>query len=345
VKSLTFPDPDLNVTETYHLKMGEIGLIKTFIHFDHYHNEINNPIGNDWTNVTVDEFDQFRVNLDYTRCFGTLSNLPPIDISSFNPTAPSATPASSIPPNTASSPAPMFTLAEAKPALTHVLENVIANEIVTRALNDEGVDNIISLVKLTDDVVYNLAYLDPDSKIWIKLKMGLIHFIKSSIHYVRFHEETNPIGNDWKSITMEDYDNFRANLNYTRRFASLSSLPPFDMTYVNDEPNLLDAPDVLDETDVLNVTDVADVDDASKALDVVNVLDGSDIFSVTNVPDVTDVPDDDDASCSIDVSDVLDESEICTVTDDLDITVVETTKIVVVDVPDALNVTDITDHQ
>jgi hypothetical protein len=156
---------------------------------------------------------------------------------------------------------------------------------------------------------------------------------------------------------MEDYDNFRANLNYTRRFASLSSLPPLDMTYVNDEPNLLDAPDVFDETDVLNVTDVTDVDDASKALDVVNVLDGSDIFSVTNVPDVTDVTDDDDASYAIDVSDVLDESDIFTEIDDLDITdifetinidsVINVTnisdvKIVVVNVPDALNVSSST---
>jgi hypothetical protein len=127
VKSLTFPDPDPNVTETYHLKMGEIGLIETFIHFVHCHNEINNPIGNDWKNMTVDEFDKFRVSLDYTRHFGTLSNLPPIDISSVNPTAPSATLSSSIPPHTATSPAPMFTLAEAKTALTDVLENVIAN--------------------------------------------------------------------------------------------------------------------------------------------------------------------------------------------------------------------------
>ena len=120
VKNLTLPDPDPNVTETHCLKIGDIRLIKAFIHFVHYRNEINNPIGNDWTNVTVDEFDKFRVNLDYTRRFGTLSNLPPIDISSVDPTAPSATPSSSIPPHTASSPAPMFTLAEAKTALTHV---------------------------------------------------------------------------------------------------------------------------------------------------------------------------------------------------------------------------------
>jgi hypothetical protein len=249
VKSLTFPNPDPNITEPYCLKMGEIGLIKTFIHFVHYRNEINNLIGNDWTNVTIDEFDKFRVNLEYTRRFGTLSNLLPLDISSVNLTAPSATPSSPIPPHSASSPAPMFTLTEANDALTYVLENVIANEKVIRALNDEGIDNIISLVKLTDDAINNLAYLDPDSKIRIKLKLGPIGCIKSFIHYVHFCEETNPIGNDWKSITMEAFDQFRVNLNYTCRFASVSSLPPLDMIYVNDEPNLLDAPDVFDKTD------------------------------------------------------------------------------------------------
>jgi hypothetical protein len=83
-----------------------------------------------------------------------------------------------------------------------VLENVIANENVTRALNDEGIDNIINLVKSTDEDVNNLTYLDPDSKIRIKLKLGQIDCIKSFIHYVHFREETNPIGNYWKSITI-----------------------------------------------------------------------------------------------------------------------------------------------
>jgi hypothetical protein len=53
-----------------------------------------------------------------------------------------------------------FTLAAAKDALTYVLENVIENENVTRALKHEGIDNIISFVKLTDDSVDNLAYHD-----------------------------------------------------------------------------------------------------------------------------------------------------------------------------------------
>jgi hypothetical protein len=41
----------------YHLKKGEIGFIKTFIHFVHYRKEIRNSIKNPWLNITQDEFD------------------------------------------------------------------------------------------------------------------------------------------------------------------------------------------------------------------------------------------------------------------------------------------------
>jgi hypothetical protein len=105
----------------------------------------------------------------------------------------------------------------------YMLENVIENEKVTRALNDEGIDNIISLAKSADDAMNNLAYLDPDSKIQITLKLGPIACIASFMYYVHFCEETNPIANDWKSITMDDFDQCRVNLNYTCRFASVSS--------------------------------------------------------------------------------------------------------------------------
>jgi hypothetical protein len=61
--------------------------------------------------VTVDEFEQFRVNLDYTRRFGTLSNLPSISPTSSNSTpttvASSSTP-SPAPSSSALSPVEMF---------------------------------------------------------------------------------------------------------------------------------------------------------------------------------------------------------------------------------------------
>jgi hypothetical protein len=55
-----------------------------------------------------------------------------------------------------------------------VLENVIDNENFTRALNDEGIDNIIDFVKLTDAIDANLTYYNPDSKTQIKLRRGLL---------------------------------------------------------------------------------------------------------------------------------------------------------------------------
>jgi hypothetical protein len=83
---LTYLDPDPSIATTaYSLKKVEKGLIRSFIYFVHYQKEINNPIGDDWTNVTVDEFEQFiRANLDYTRRFETLSNLPSISPVSSN---------------------------------------------------------------------------------------------------------------------------------------------------------------------------------------------------------------------------------------------------------------------
>jgi hypothetical protein len=38
----------------YSLRKGEKDLIKTFIHYVHYHDEIKDPIGDKWL-----EFDQF----------------------------------------------------------------------------------------------------------------------------------------------------------------------------------------------------------------------------------------------------------------------------------------------
>ena len=125
VNNFTFPDSDPDVTMTYRLKYGEINLIKTFIHYVHYRQEINKPIDNQWLSITQEDFDQFRLNVKYTRRFITLSNLPPIAISPVNPTAPGTTSPSSTslhivpsPVNMFSSdptpPAPMFTLKEAK---------------------------------------------------------------------------------------------------------------------------------------------------------------------------------------------------------------------------------------
>jgi hypothetical protein len=91
VDDLTYLDSNPSIATAYSLNKGEKGLIKSFIHFVHHWKEISNPIGDDCANASVDEFEQFRANLDYTRRFGTLSNLPSIGLVSSNSTSTTST--------------------------------------------------------------------------------------------------------------------------------------------------------------------------------------------------------------------------------------------------------------
>jgi hypothetical protein len=68
----------------------------------------------------------------------------------------------------------------AKDAFTYVVENVLENDNVTSALKHEGIDNIISLVRLTDDVVDNLSYHDPNPNIQKFQKVILVSLNPSS---------------------------------------------------------------------------------------------------------------------------------------------------------------------
>ena len=75
VDNLVYPDSDPQVQIKHCLKMGEIGLIKSFIHYMYYLEELGNTIGDYFTNFTMDNFDKFRANLAYTRRFGSVSTL------------------------------------------------------------------------------------------------------------------------------------------------------------------------------------------------------------------------------------------------------------------------------
>jgi hypothetical protein len=131
-----------------------------------------------------------------------------------------------------------------------------------------------------------------------------------------------PLGNAWKAITMDDFDQFRCNLKNVHKFESLSSFPPLYVIYVHDEPNLLDSSDFFNEIDVFDVT-VAD--DASYAIDVSDVLDESDIFTVAD---------------DFDITDIIETTDIDSV---IDVTKAPDVKIVVVDVTEITNVINVSD--
>jgi hypothetical protein len=77
VDNLSYPDPnpDTNVKTNHRLKKGEMGILKSFIHYIYYRDESENPIGDKWTAITMADFDQFRSNLAYTTRSGSLSSL------------------------------------------------------------------------------------------------------------------------------------------------------------------------------------------------------------------------------------------------------------------------------
>jgi hypothetical protein len=104
---------------------------------------------------------------------------------------------------------------------------------------------------------------------------------------------------------MDDFDQFRLNLKYTRRFSSLSSLPRLDMMYVDDAPNLLGVPDVCIVINVPpNVTDV---------IEVTSILDITDVPAVTNASD-----DSHDLSSTSDISQVTTTGEQLTFSHNVD---------------------------
>ena len=74
VENLIYPDLDPKVTTTYKLKKGEMGLLRCFIHFVYYRDEINDPINNEWNKVTMEKFD-VKANTSYTPRFGSISTL------------------------------------------------------------------------------------------------------------------------------------------------------------------------------------------------------------------------------------------------------------------------------
>ena len=146
-------------------------------------------------------------------------------------------------------------------------------------------------MKLTDSVLDNFVYNDPDPTV-LKLhhlKLGPILHIKSFIHYVHFCEEANPINNDWLSITMDDFDQFTVNLKYTRRFSSLSYLPTLDMMYVHDVPYVPSHVPVVPNNASFDVSNVLDVpvtlnaDAESRQRDVVAIMTAAASAGVTRM--------------------------------------------------------------
>ena len=109
------------------------------------------------------------------------------------------------------------TRAAARAAFTHVTDIVMDNDNITKALKLDGIRNIDGILRLDDDLVADLQYMDtttdPNNPSLRHLNKGDAGLLKTFIHYVYYRDEINdPIGDKWLSITQDEFDQFRVNL-------------------------------------------------------------------------------------------------------------------------------------
>jgi hypothetical protein len=107
-------------------------------------------------------------------------------------------------------------------SFNHVIQFVLANANITKALREDDIKEISGLISLSDEQVEDLTYLESDltNPTEYCLKKGEIGLIKSFFHFVHDCEEIgNPIGDVWRNITQDEFDQFRCNTKYTRRLA------------------------------------------------------------------------------------------------------------------------------
>jgi hypothetical protein len=143
------------------------------------------------------------------------------------------------------------TRAASKAAFVHVTDVIHEDSNITAAFKKGGIEDIPSILKLTDVTADHLTFLDPDHDptITVRLRKGETGLIKTFIHFVHYREEiSDPIGDKWLSITQEESDQFHVNLKYTRRFASLANLQPIVATPIALTPAPIPSPTSVEPT-------------------------------------------------------------------------------------------------
>jgi hypothetical protein len=76
IKGLVYNHTDSNgVTTTQKLQRGDVGLIKSFIHYVYHCDITGNPIDNDWLSVTEDMLDKFRTDLTQVYKFNSVDSI------------------------------------------------------------------------------------------------------------------------------------------------------------------------------------------------------------------------------------------------------------------------------
>jgi hypothetical protein len=88
---------------------------------------------------------------------------------------------------------PTFTCATSKPVFVHVTDVILDNSNITSAFKEYGIEDISSILRLTDVTEQNLTYLDGDPNVTMAyyLKKGEIGLIKTFINFDHYQEDVN----------------------------------------------------------------------------------------------------------------------------------------------------------
>jgi hypothetical protein len=134
-----------------------------------------------------------------------------------------------------------MTRAEAKEVFNHVLDTVLDrgdSSSLKSSLNEDGITDIFDLITVTDDVIDNLTYEDPNDKIYYPVKKGDKMLLRCFLAYQHSLEAaTGDV--DYKAIPQANFDSYRispayrATLyqpDYAPSSSAPSSTPPLPTT-------------------------------------------------------------------------------------------------------------------
>jgi hypothetical protein len=75
ISNLEYDTTVNNTTTTHPLQKGDMGMIRSFIHYVHHRSSIYDPIGNDWLSITDDMLDEFRTDLTQIYKFNSVDSI------------------------------------------------------------------------------------------------------------------------------------------------------------------------------------------------------------------------------------------------------------------------------
>jgi hypothetical protein len=153
------------------------------------------PIGDNWTSITREEFEKFRISPVYD---GTIYGM----ISTSNLNIPATPFVSTMP----------LTRTQDAAALRHIVVQVLNQPddgLLMTALTQKHIDNVNDLTSLQEIDIQSLKYSAADGNL---SALGAAHcgMLRAFCAFVRYRAtQSSPIGDDWTSITRDDFNQFR----------------------------------------------------------------------------------------------------------------------------------------